>query len=68
MIVILVAKLLMAYAYLKVIKTLYFDSRSGMFDRDAKGSYICLILTIALMIAVAVNPRVWLTVLQDFLN
>ena len=67
-IVILVAKLLMAYAYLKVIKTLYFDSRSGMFDRVDKGIYICLILTIALMIAVAVNPRFCLTVLQDFLN
>lgn len=67
-IVILAAKLLMAYAYLKVIKTLYFDSRSGMFDRVDKGIYICLILTIALMIAVAVNPRFCLTVLQDFLN
>lgn len=66
--VILAGKLFMAYAYLKVIKVVYFDAKSVTLDRVDKGIYLCLFVNIILTTAAAFNPRFFLAILRNFLN
>ena len=55
---ILAALLLLAYAFLNVIKTIYFDARGGnTFDRADKGVYICLMVNLILVLISILNPR-----------
>ena len=52
----LMATLLMAYAFLNIIKTIYFDASEGGFDRVDKGVYICLTINLLLVIISILNP------------
>lgn len=54
---ILTALLLLAYAFLNVIKTVYFDLRSNTFDRADKGVYICLMINLILVLISILNPK-----------
>ncbi len=54
---ILLAVLMLAYAYLKVIKALYFDERINSFDRVDKGVYICLTVNLILILISILNPK-----------
>ena len=54
---ILLAVLMLAYAYLKVIKALYFDERIISFDRVDKGVYICLTVNLILVLISILNPK-----------
>ena len=54
---ILLAVLMLAYAYLKVIKALYFDERTNSFDRVDKGVYICLTVNLILVLISILNPK-----------
>lgn len=54
---ILTALLLLAYAFLNVIKTIYFDSRNNTFDRADKGVYICLMINLILVLISILNPK-----------
>lgn len=55
--VILVAVLMLVYAYLKIIKALYFDPRTNIFDRADKGVYICLFINLILVLISILNPK-----------
>ncbi len=54
---ILTALLLLAYAFLNVIKTVYFDGRVNVFDRADKGVYICLMINLILVLISLLNPK-----------
>lgn len=54
---VLLAVLMLAYAYLKVIKALYFDERTNSFDRVDKGVYICLTVNLILVLISILNPK-----------
>lgn len=49
--------LMLAYAYLRVIKVIYFDDRKINFDRADKGVYICLMINIILVLIALLNPK-----------
>lgn len=51
------ALLMLAAAYLRVIKVMYFDVRTGVFDRADKGIYICLLINIILVLISILNPK-----------
>ncbi len=54
--ILLMATLLMAYAFLNVIKTIYFDKSESGFDRVDKGVYICLTINLFLVLISILNP------------
>ena len=54
---ILTALLLLAYAFLNVIKAVYFDSLTNVFDRADKGVYICLMINLILVLISILNPK-----------
>ena len=54
--IILMATLLLAYAFLKIIKTIYFDKNESGFDRVDKGVYICLTINLFLVLISILNP------------
>lgn len=53
----LLSLILMANAYLIVVKTVYFDSPVMNFDRIDKSIYICLTLNLILVVISLVQPR-----------
>ena len=53
----LLSLILMANAYLIVVKTVYFDSPIMNFDRIDKSIYICLTLNLILVVISLVQPR-----------
>lgn len=53
----LLSLILMANAYLVVVKTVYFDSPIMNFDRIDKSIYICLTLNLILVVISLVQPR-----------
>lgn len=55
--VILFSILVLAYAYLKIITTIYFDHRDNNFDKPDRGVYICLAINIALVLITILNPK-----------
>ena len=55
--VVLLAVLMLVYAYLNVIKALYFDTRTNTFDRVDKGVYICLTVNLILVLISILNPK-----------
>ena len=57
MLFILLAVLMLVYAYLNVIKALYFDARINTFDRVDKGVYICLTVNLILVLISILNPK-----------
>ena len=52
----LVALILMANAFLQVIRTVYFMPRQNSFDRTDKAIYICLFLNLLLVLISILNP------------
>lgn len=54
--VVLISTLLMAYAFLNIVKTIYFDKGEGSFDRVDKGVYISLTLNLILVLIFVLNP------------
>lgn len=58
-VVVMAGLLMMAYAYLNVIKTIYFDGKINSFDRADKGIYVCLLLNIILVVIMVFNPKYW---------
>lgn len=54
---IMTALVMVAYAYLLVIKTIYFDPRKNTFDRADKGVYICLMINLILVLISILNPK-----------
>ena len=53
----MVAMLILAYAYLKIITVSYFEPRNNNFDIVDKGVYICLIINIILILVAVINPK-----------
>ena len=56
-ILIMTALVMVAYAYLLIIKTIYFDPRKNTFDRADKGVYICLMINLVLVLISILNPK-----------
>lgn len=54
---VLVALLILVYAYLKIITVVYFEPRDNNFDIVDKGVYICLFINIVLIVIAIVNPK-----------
>ena len=54
--ILLIATFLMAYAFLNIIKTIYFNNCSSGFDRVDKGVYICLTINLLLVLISILNP------------
>lgn len=54
---VLVAMLILVYAYLKIITVVYFEPRDNNFDIVDKGVYICLLINIVLIVVAIVNPK-----------
>lgn len=55
--VILLLVLGLVYAYMRIIKSLYFDARVNIFDRVDKGVYICLFINLILVLISILNPK-----------
>lgn len=56
-VLIMTALVMVAYAYLLIIKTIYFDPRKNTFDRADKGVYICLMINLVLVLISILNPK-----------
>lgn len=54
--ILLMATLLMAYAFLNIIKTIYFNNSESGFDRVDKGVYISLTVNLLLVLISILNP------------
>ena len=54
---ILVAMLILVYAYLKIITVVYFEARNKSFDEVDKGVYICMLINIILILIAIINPK-----------
>ena len=54
---VLVALLILVYAYLKIITVVYFEPRDNNFDIVDKGVYICLFINIVLIAIAIINPK-----------
>nr|QIM10503.1 NADH-quinone oxidoreductase subunit N [uncultured Alphaproteobacteria bacterium] len=54
---VLLAMLILVYAYLKIITVVYFEPRDNNFDIVDKGVYICLLINIVLIAIAIVNPK-----------
>jgi NADH-quinone oxidoreductase subunit N len=54
---ILVAMLILVYAYLKIITVVYFEARNKNFDEVDKGVYICMLINIILILIAIINPK-----------
>lgn len=54
---VLIAMLILVYAYLKIITVVYFEPRDNNFDIVDKGVYICLLINIILIVIAIVNPK-----------
>lgn len=59
--------LVMAAAYLRVIRVMYFDGRSVLFDRTDRGIYLMLAINIILVLILLINPRFLLTDIEKLL-
>ena len=53
----LTALVILAYSYLQIVKTLYFENSNIAFDRADRGIYAAVLLTILLMIVLIVQPH-----------
>lgn len=54
---VLLAMLILVYAYLKIITVVYFEPRNNGFDIVDKGVYICLLINILLILIAIINPK-----------
>ena len=55
---ILLSLCLLAHAYLRVIKAIYFVPANNIFDRTDKRIYICLLVNLMLILFTILNPRI----------
>ncbi len=51
--------LILAYAYLQIIKTLYFDENKDIFDRTDSNIYVLLVGILALMTIIMLRAAIW---------
>ncbi|MCI7421436.1 MAG: proton-conducting transporter membrane subunit [Alphaproteobacteria bacterium] len=61
--ILLAALLVLAYAYLQIIKTMYFENSSIAYDRADRGIYAAVLITAAIMIILLMQPHF---LMQDF--
>ena len=54
---ILLAMIMLVYAYLKIITAVYFEARNNSFDIVDKGVYICMIINLLVMIMIIIDPQ-----------
>ncbi|MDO4162108.1 MAG: proton-conducting transporter membrane subunit [Pseudomonadota bacterium] len=54
---VLTALIILAYAYLQIIKTLYFEDSNIAFDRADRGIYTAIMLIVLLMIVFMLHPH-----------
>ena len=52
-----IALLILSYAYLQIIKTMYFENSNIAFDRADRGIYLAIMLTMLLMILIMLQPH-----------
>ncbi len=52
-----IALLILSYAYLQIIKTMYFENSNIAFDRADRGIYLAIMLTVLLMILIMLQPH-----------
>ncbi len=57
LIFVLLMLVILTYAYLQIIKTLYFENSTILFDRADSGIYVAILFTLLLMIVIMVHPR-----------
>ena len=48
---------MMASAYLRVIKVMYFDEKQRSFDRVDRGIYMILLTDVVIIVALLVSPK-----------
>lgn len=60
--------LMMASAYLRVLKTMYFDDKHKSFDRVDKGIYQILLVDIVLIAVLMINPKILLSLIELMLK
>lgn len=66
--VIMFGVLMMASAYLRVLKTMYFDDKHKSFDRVDKGIYQILLVDIVLIAVLMINPKILLGLIELMLK
>ena len=66
--VIMCGVLIMAAAYLRVLKTMYFDDKHKSFDRVEKGIYQILLVDIVLIAVLMINPKILLGLIELMLK
>lgn len=49
--------LLLAYAYIQIVRVLYFEEGKAVFDRADKGIYMVMFLNVLLMLTIMVKPQ-----------
>lgn len=54
---VLLMMLVLAYAYIQVIRTFYFEESKAVFDRADKGIYTTMLFNAVLMLVIMVNPE-----------
>ena len=54
---VLIMMLVLAYAYIQVIRTFYFEESKAVFDRADKGIYTAMLFNAVLMLVIMVNPQ-----------
>ncbi len=54
---ILLAMIMLVYAYLKIITAVYFEARNNSFDIVDKGVYICMVINLLVMIMIIIDPQ-----------
>ncbi len=60
--------LMMASAYLRVIKVMYFDSKHRGFDRVDRGIYVILLADVVIIVALLLSPRELLGAVEQMLR
>ena len=66
--IILFSLVVISYAYLQIIKALYFEIGRENFDRADIGIYIALLINIVIMIIIALNPKYLLLDISNMLE
>ena len=54
---VLIMMFVLAYAYIQVIRTFYFEESKAVFDRADKGIYTAMLFNAVLMLVIMVNPE-----------
>lgn len=66
--IIIFSLVIISYAYLQIIKALYFETSRENFDRADIGIYIALLINIVIMIIITLNPKYLLLDINNMLE